>query len=137
MTVPNWANAFAGWVRNGLLSLGLPDIQDYVSGGLIGSQFHYHCENPADQTRSSSETSYLRRALATTDLVVYKNALAKRIVFDHDKKATGVEINIGGLTSTIGAEREVILSSGVVSHFCDQCREQKNEHMHSSSLDNS
>ena len=113
VTVPNWANSLAGWVRNGLLSLGLPDIQDYVSGTLIGSQFNYHCENPTDQTRSSSETAYLRLALSTTDLVVYKNALAKRVVFDDNKRANGVEIDIGGLTSMLAAKQEVIVSAGV------------------------
>ncbi|KAL9092349.1 MAG: hypothetical protein Q9159_000857 [Coniocarpon cinnabarinum] len=112
VTIPNWADSFAGWVRKGLLSMGFPNLQDYVSGTLIGSQLQYHSENPVDQTRSSSETSYLRQALATTDLMVYKNALAKKVLFDDQKKATAVEIDIGGLTSMLEAKQEVIVSSG-------------------------
>ncbi|KAI0857767.1 oxidoreductase [Xylaria cubensis] len=73
--------------------------------------------DPRTATRSSSETSFLQAAAGKTGLKIYPNTLAKRILFDGDKKATGVEVEGSSLTSdfswVISARKEVIVSAGV------------------------
>jgi choline dehydrogenase len=60
----------------------------------------------------SSEASFLREALASTNLVVYTHTMAKRIPFDSNKTATGVIVEVGGVQFQINATREVVLSAG-------------------------
>lgn len=43
---------------------------------------------------------------------VYKSTLAKQILFDSEKRATGVLVNTGGAQFSILAGKEVILSAG-------------------------
>ena len=71
--------------------------------------------DPKTATRSSSETSFLQSAAANTGIQIYPNTLAKRILFDDKKTATGVEVQAAGLnnfTYTLSANKEVILSAG-------------------------
>lgn len=83
------------------------------NGTLLGHQFTPLSIN-AKQERSTSETSYLDLALKETQLTVYTGALAKKILFDGNKTATGVLVETEGVPYTISAKREVILSAGAV-----------------------
>jgi 4-pyridoxate dehydrogenase len=64
--------------------------------------------------RCSTADAYLRPALARKNLTVEVDALVNRIVFD-GRRAVGVEYNRRGKTVTARAEREVILSGGVIN----------------------
>jgi 4-pyridoxate dehydrogenase len=64
--------------------------------------------------RCSAAQAYLRPALARSNLTVETGALAHRIVLDRDR-AVGVEYESGGETMVARAEREVILSGGVIN----------------------
>ena len=64
--------------------------------------------------RCSAAEAYLRPALTRSNLTVETGALAHRIVLDHGR-AIGVEYQRGGDTSVARAEREVILSGGVIN----------------------
>jgi 4-pyridoxate dehydrogenase len=64
--------------------------------------------------RCSAAEAYLRPALARSNLTVETGALAHRIVLDRDR-AVGVEYERGGETVVVRAEREVILSGGVIN----------------------
>ena len=87
-----------------------------MSGGLLGYQYTAQSLDRDSQSRSSSETSFLRTALrTTTNLLVYKSTLAKRIIFNPEKRATGVLVNTGGVEYTLSARKEVIVSAGAVS----------------------
>ena len=66
-----------------------------------------------DGVRCSTSNAYLRPALARGNLEVRSNALAKRIVFE-GRRAVGVQVERGGETITIRAEREVILAAGSI-----------------------
>jgi choline dehydrogenase len=68
---------------------------------------------PEDATRSSSQASYLKQALTTTDITVYTHTQAKKILFDGTKKATGVLASTQGFEYYISANKEVIVSAGV------------------------
>ena len=67
-----------------------------------------------DGRRCSAADAYLRPALARKNLKVEVEALVTRLIFD-GKRATGVEYLQHGETVTADAEREVILSGGVIN----------------------
>ncbi|MFD2207122.1 choline dehydrogenase [Kiloniella antarctica] len=66
-----------------------------------------------DGVRWSTANAYLKPVLKRPNLKVISNALTKRIVME-GKKATGIEIEVGGQTQIYKAATEVILSSGSV-----------------------
>lgn len=110
---PAWVNPISSWIGLGLTALGLQQLPGLADGNILGWGYTAFTQDPKTQTRSSSEASYLREALRkTTKLVVYKNTLAKSVLFDSQKQATGVLVNSGGVTYQINATKEVILSAG-------------------------
>lgn len=114
VSYPNHANAYSTWAAEALKELGLDDTDGNVSGNLIGYSYTLNSLDGTTQTRSSSETSFLRSALATTtNLSVYTRTLVKRILFNGEKKATGVIVDTGGVQYTLSAAKEVIVSAGV------------------------
>lgn len=94
-------------------SIGIPTIQDFSSGKLLGAQYTPITVSSPNEERSSSESSFLRAAKGRKNLKVYSRTLAKRILFD-DKKATGVLVQAASETIRLTAKREVILSAGAV-----------------------
>ena len=70
------------------------------------------------QTRSSSEASYLWEVLVeTTDLAVYKNTMAKRVLLDESKQACAAIVDSDGVTYRINTTKEVIIPAGAVCKF--------------------
>lgn len=69
VSFPNFANPFSSWFSIGLGALDVPVTEDFVSGTLNGVQYQMQTLDPTDETRSSSETSFLRMALKQTDLL--------------------------------------------------------------------
>src|SRR3984957_13999390 len=67
-----------------------------------------------DGRRCSAADAYLRPALARGNLTIEIDALATRLIFD-GKRVAGVEFLKHGDTVTALADREVILSSGVIN----------------------
>ena len=115
---PNFASPSASWAAMGLTEIGINETDGAMAdGNLFGWSWIGQTISP-DQVRSTSESSFLRDALLNTlSLDVYKNHLAKRILFDSDKNAVGVDIEAIGvgsssITYTLNATKEVILSSG-------------------------
>ncbi|KAL8752005.1 MAG: hypothetical protein Q9184_005876, partial [Pyrenodesmia sp. 2 TL-2023] len=109
----NWANPIGSWGQIALATAGIPPINGFNSGKLIGSTWVSQTLNPANQHRSSSKTSYLDEAINKTSIVVYTHTLATRVLFDANKTATGVSVQTAGLPYTFHARREIILSAGV------------------------
>lgn len=109
----SWANTWGSWAKLALSQLGLKELPDFVSGALYGYQYTAQTIDGPSQTRSSSEASYLRHAISkNSQLQVYKTTLAKKILFDGSKRATGVEVDTAGVKYTLFANKEVILSAG-------------------------
>lgn len=110
---PNWATPVASWGQLAFRELGIEDVHSLIEGELIGSQYSPLTENP-DQSRSSSQTSYLNAAFESgrQNLVVYTHTMAKQILFDSNKTATGVVVQSGPSNYTLSARKEVILSAG-------------------------
>lgn len=113
VSFPNYAAPFSTWVAKGLRAIGIGEIDDFSSGKLIGSQFTPLTIRPSDQTRSSSEASFIQSMNgSTTNLKIYTGTMAKRVLFDENKTATGVEVISNTLTYQINAAKEVIVSAG-------------------------
>lgn len=109
----DFAMPFSTWMQLGMDSIGIPEAEDFNSGELQGYQYCSSTIRPSDQSRSSSQTSYLDSTNATT-LTIFGQSLAKKIIFDKQKNAVGVQItNQFGIPSELRALREVILSAGV------------------------
>ncbi|MDB5531367.1 MAG: choline dehydrogenase [Devosia sp.] len=70
--------------------------------------------NTRNGMRSSSSVAYLRPALHRPNLHVMRNARARKIVIDADRRATGVEVQTAAGIAIHSARHEVILSAGAV-----------------------
>ena len=111
----NFYQPISSFVQKAFNQLGLSNVPGLHSGKLIGySEFTYTVDTKA-ATRSSSETSFLQQALATSNLQVYQRTLAKSIQFDDQNTATGVELEVAGKGFALAAKKEVIVANGVVS----------------------
>lgn len=116
VSYPNWANSYSSWAKLALAELGLSESDGFLDGKLSGFQYASQTLDRETQTRSSSESSFLRAALANnSNLNIYKSTLGKRIIFDTNNQATGVIVDTAGVEYTISAQREVIICAGAVS----------------------
>ncbi|KAG9567676.1 alcohol oxidase, partial [Aureobasidium melanogenum] len=114
VSYPNFAQPWSSFFPQGFEEVGIPFLEQSISSGhLDGYASITLTIDPTEQTRSSSETSFLREALAGTNIVVYTHALAKKIMFDQTKRATSVLVDVAGMQFQINATREIILSAGV------------------------
>lgn len=104
-----------GYVQGGLNEIDSPTLQDFNSGSLLGYQYYATTIDPRTETRDSSQTSFLHSAAnqGLTNLKVFTLTLAKKVVFDANKKATGVVVESNFILYSINAAKEVILSAGV------------------------
>ncbi|KAK7742000.1 hypothetical protein SLS53_004584 [Cytospora paraplurivora] len=112
LSFPNYAQAFATWTVKGLEEIGIASIPGFLSGKLLGQSYVMTTIDAATGIRATSE-AFLQAALGYPDYTVYQRTMAKRILFDDSKRATGVQVDTAGLGYTISAAREVIVSGGV------------------------
>ena len=101
-------------MQGGLNEIGIPTIPDFNSGSLLGCQYCSTTIRPSDESRDSSQTSFLNQAAEEgyTNLKVFTLTMAKKISFNANKKATGVVVESHLLSYTLGANKEVIVSAG-------------------------
>ncbi|KAJ5576130.1 hypothetical protein N7535_003056 [Penicillium sp. DV-2018c] len=108
----NFAMPFSSWMSLGMEAIGIPKARDFNLGTLMGAQYCSSTIDPINETRSSSEQSFLSK-VKPSSLTIYSNTLAKRVLFDQNKRATGVQIKDGlGNIVNISASKEVIISAG-------------------------
>ncbi|KAK2606325.1 hypothetical protein QQS21_003256 [Conoideocrella luteorostrata] len=111
VTYANHGMTFSTWMKLGLEAVGIKETADFNSGSLLGAQYCSSTIRPDDQSRSSLESSFL--AAKPKALQLYTRTLAKKVLFDKNKRAIGVEVtDAKGVTSQIMSSREVILSAG-------------------------
>lgn len=109
----NWVDPALTWVQRAFEYIGLP-ISDvgFNSGSLNGkTSWLTSTIDPTIGERSSSQKSFLERAIKNTNIIVYTQAQATKILFD-STAARGVSVRTRGVNYTISATREVILSAG-------------------------
>lgn len=110
----NYAGPFSSYIEPALNEIGVADTQDFNSGSLLGAQYCTSTIRPVDQSRDSSQTSFLNSAKGRSNLKVYDLTTAQKIIFDANRKATGVQVtsDFGFTQYSINARKEVIVSSG-------------------------
>jgi len=94
-------------------SLGYASNDDF-NGAQLGGYGTYDI-NTRDGRRDSSASAYLHPAMRRRNLTVKTRALAERILFDEQRRASGVDVLIGGQRQRFAARREIILSAGAVA----------------------
>ena len=96
------AGEAAGYKRtpdyNGVQNEGLGTLQSTIRNG----------------KRCSAAVAYLRPAMRRANLTVVTKALAHKVIMEGNR-AVGVEYSVGGRVETVRAEREVIVSGGVIN----------------------
>ncbi|KAL8840971.1 MAG: hypothetical protein Q9176_003543 [Flavoplaca citrina] len=113
----NYNDPFATRALPALRAIGQRAIDGFQSGRLLGSAYVPATINPTTGTRSSSESSFLNDTTSRTTLKVYKNTLAKRILFSGNT-ARGVLVDSGGFSRNgtneyvLSVRKEVIVSAG-------------------------
>lgn len=113
ITFPNYAQAWGTWAAKGLSAIGIKPINGFTSGNLIGQSWSLNTIDATKQTRATSETAFLQPALAQKpNLLVYQSTLAKKVLFDTNKVAIGVQVDSAGEIYTLSAKGEIILSAG-------------------------
>ena len=112
VTFANYAQAFSSWAQKGLAEIGIRPINGFTSGKLLGSSYSISTIEASTMTRESSETAFLEPALSNPNLYVFQSTLGKKILFNAEKRATGVQVDTEGKVYTLSARKEVVLSAG-------------------------
>ncbi|KAI4102237.1 MAG: hypothetical protein LQ339_004762 [Xanthoria mediterranea] len=105
-------------LQNAMRGVGLSPIRGLNSGKLIGYGTMTATVDIRTATRDSSETSFLQTAAQrSSKLKIYPSTLVKRITFDAQKRATGIDAQANLANVKLGfhlsARKEVIVSAGV------------------------
>lgn len=120
VSYPPWVNAISSWAALGMEEqLGLFQKPGFSNGDLKGWSYAASTQDPITNVRFSSEAGFLRDALITTEnLAIYKDTVARRIMFN-GTRAAAVELTTGTLTTSttfrLTVNKEVIVSAGAVS----------------------
>jgi choline dehydrogenase len=110
----SWAKfskSFSSWTAKVFSAVGVNSSPGLDSGELYGSSYSLTSITADDQHRESSQTSFLDYAMRTSDIKVYTQAMARRILFENNT-ATGMPVTTADKNYTITARKEVILSAG-------------------------
>ncbi|KAL4807447.1 hypothetical protein BDV18DRAFT_158665 [Aspergillus unguis] len=108
----NYVTPLTTWMARGMQGIGLTEALNFNNGDLDGWHYAMSTIRPRDQSRSSSESAF-SQDLLNPNLTVYTNTMAKRILFDKERNANGVEIHDGHFSRTLQASKEVVVSAGV------------------------
>ncbi|KAG4035052.1 hypothetical protein MFRU_002g04000 [Monilinia fructicola] len=109
----NYASPFSSYVDGALGEIGIDDSEDFNSGSLMGKQYCSSTIDPSNENRETSQTAYYDSAVQKRpNLKVYSVTMAQKVLFDSNKRATGVSVKTLGLPYTIHARKEVIMSAG-------------------------
>jgi choline dehydrogenase len=110
----NWVDPALTWVQRAFEYIGLPISDVGFNSGLLTGKTAWLLStiDPATGERSSSQRSFLEQAIKNTNIIVYTQAHATKILFD-STVASGVSVRTRGIDYTISANKEVILSAGV------------------------
>ncbi|HXF52706.1 MAG TPA: GMC family oxidoreductase N-terminal domain-containing protein [Hyphomicrobiaceae bacterium] len=90
---------------------GIPKVKDFNSGNNEGSGY-FHVNQRAG-VRWNAAKAFLRPAMKRQNLSVLTNALVERLLLQ-GRRVSGVAVRRNGLTFTLAARREVILSAGAI-----------------------
>ena len=104
-------------IQKAFQGAGLKLINGFNSGSLIGYAEVTATIDPKTAIRSSSESSFLQKAISSSSIQLYNRTIAKKINFDSSGTATGVNVNTNDVSYTLTARKEVILAAGAVGFY--------------------
>ncbi|KAF1966150.1 alcohol oxidase [Bimuria novae-zelandiae CBS 107.79] len=112
---PNYAQPISSYGPEAYAGAGFSPVQDFISGDLNGYNYFAFAIDLDGNTRSSAETAFFSPAMSSGRLTVYQSSTVRKILFDRNKRAIGVEIDLPGLQPyDLNATKEVILSAGAL-----------------------
>ncbi|KAI5372519.1 Versicolorin B synthase [Alternaria alternata] len=115
LSFPKYAQPIASYGAEGYAAAGINAASGFLDGNLLGYGYWPFTLKPEDSTRSSTESAFLSHTAARTSLKIYQSCMARNILFDESKRATGVNVTAGGMKPFIvHARKEVIVSSGFI-----------------------
>lgn len=105
-------------LQSAMEATGFDPIPGLNSGKLIGYGTMTNAIDIRTATRDTSESSFLQAgARGSSNLKIYPNTLVKRVTFNDQKRATGVDVQVNSanidLKYHLTATKEVIVSAGV------------------------
>ena len=113
VTWPAFAQPLSSWAKPALNAIGVKPQKGFMNGVLNGTSYAIGTIRAGEQIRDSSETAFLQPSLKSQpNLIVFHNTMAKKILFNANKAATGVQVDTAGSIYNINANKEVILSAG-------------------------
>ena len=109
----NWVDSALTWFQLAFAAIGLPiSAEGFNSGSLIGkSSWIPSTIDPVTGERSSSQTSFLRQTVDKSNVVVYTQAQATKVLF-RSTVAHQVDVTTRSVSYMISARKEIILSAG-------------------------
>jgi choline dehydrogenase len=115
LSYPKYAEPISSFGPEGYAAAGMNASTGFLDGNLLGYGYWPCTLRPEDSTRSSTEVSFLSPTAARTSLKIYQSSMARNLLFDANKRATGVNVTIAGQKPfTLTARKEVIVSSGFI-----------------------
>jgi choline dehydrogenase len=112
---PKYAQPLTSYGAEAYAAAGFKANDGFLNGDLFGYGYWPFTLRPEDSTRSSTEVAFLSRTAAKTSLKIYQSCMVRNLLFDSDKRATGVNVTVNGLKPfTIRARKEVIVSAGFI-----------------------
>lgn len=113
----NYAQPFDSYMDAALEEAGISTQQDFISGNLLGRQYAQVTISHPEEERSTSQ-AYLDHAVRSgrENLKIYPNTLGRRVLFNDNLTATGVEVEASSYGNSklfhLDASKETILSAG-------------------------
>ncbi len=92
--------------------LGLPENDDFNGASIEGAGVYD--VNTRRGQRSHSSAEYLRPSLTRPNLLIEREAHARRLLVEPDGRVSGIEVMQRGSIRSFSARREVILAAGAV-----------------------
>ena len=114
-----FATASATFAAAGAAYYGVPVVSDYnaeTGADLCADAKWQLFETPTlPIQRVSASSAYVEPNIANPNLRIIYNTLVNRVLFDSNKKATGVEVSVDGHSLFLSANKKIIISCGFQS----------------------
>ncbi|RYP22395.1 hypothetical protein DL767_009054 [Monosporascus sp. MG133] len=117
LSVPEEDSEWLQVWRKTLATLGYPTSADSFSGEFYGALTVTDAIDPIMKQRSFAGNAYLEPAKARSNLTIWTQTVAERILFDQSEEivATGVHCSAAGETKTVRARKEVLITAGAIN----------------------
>ncbi|KAL2163802.1 hypothetical protein VTH06DRAFT_5861 [Thermothelomyces fergusii] len=114
ISFPRFAQSWSTWAAMGFEAVGIKAIGALLHGKLLGSSWQVDTISPETGFRTDAATTYLFPVLDRPNLAVFNRTMATRILFDGDRRATGVQVSTANVSYALQARREVIVAAGAL-----------------------